>query len=64
MVSAMKDFYIISIGFILIVLGGITHILEGMIFWYLLGFITVPFISAWIRWTTAKVEAHKTEPTN
>lgn len=59
MVNNMRDFYIISIGFVLIVLGGIAHILEGMIFWYLLGFITVPFVSAWIRWSNAKIDADR-----
>lgn len=63
MESNIKNFYIISIGFILIVLGGITNILEGMVFWYLLGLITVPFVTAWIDWSRVKMEQQKPKPT-
>jgi hypothetical protein len=52
----LKNFYIIALGFVLILLGGITDILSGWLFWYPLGLITIPFISAWISWAKLKMQ--------
>lgn len=55
----MRNFYVIALGFVLIVLGGITNILSGMTFWYPLGVITVPFVMAWIDFIRSKVSPKK-----
>jgi hypothetical protein len=60
---ASSNFYVITIGFVLILLGGLTHILNDALFWYPFGLITIPFVSAWIDLVKAKIKADRVKST-
>ena len=56
----LKNFYFIALGFVLVLLGGILHILSGWLFWYPLGLITVPFVTAWVSLIKAQLQPKQT----
>ncbi len=65
--TRIRNFYLIAIGLVLILLGGILHILTGFLFWYPLGLVTIPLIQAWINFVQSKekptAKPTPTEPT-
>lgn len=54
-----QELLVITLGFVLIALGGIAHFLNDLLFWYPLGLITIPFISAWTNWVLSQMKSHK-----
>jgi len=54
-----QDLLVITIGFVIIASGGIADFITGPLFWYLLGFMTVPFITAWMSFVLSQMKAKK-----